>query len=175
MADEKNAQQDAAAEPAKKKFPVKAIVLILALLLIEAGAFTAVMILGGGPDKVQAESGAVDLEADLETLVEMPLLQDKFQNRRTGRAFLYDTTINILVKKKNQTKVSELLEENTARIESDISSIFTKAEPAYLEEHQLSTIRRQVKAALNTRVGLDEDDNPRIEEVIMRTKRFKAD
>ena len=175
MADENNAKDAVQAEPAKKKFPLKAIILVVAILVIEAGAIIGVMTLGGGPEKVQAESGELDTEADLNKFVEVFLLQEKFQNMRTGRAFLYDTTINIVVKKKNQEDVAKLIEENTARIEADISNVFRKAEPAYLGEAALTTIRRQVKAALNTRIGLDDEDNLRIEEVIMRTKRFKAD
>ena len=173
MAEEQTTEQ---AEQPQKKFPLKALIAVVVVLLIEAVAISAVFILGGQPDPAQADTTAVDEAAAAEKEVEQLLLQDKFQNTRTGRAYLYDTTIYFTVKNKNLAKVEELIEINRARIESDISSIYRKAEPAYLMEFELSTLTRQIKAALDNRIGNDPDeDKPYITDVIMRMKRFRAD
>ncbi|QQE11200.1 hypothetical protein JD969_17135 [Planctomycetota bacterium] len=174
MAEEKNNEQ---AEQPKKKLPIKLFLAIFGTLILEGAILTGVFMFTGQPEAVVADTTAVDSLAEEDKEVEHLLLQDKFQNIRTGRAYLYDTTIYITVKKKNLSEVEDRLEKNRARIESAISSIFSKAEPAYLMEFELSTLTRQIKAILDDRIGRDEDDEdkPFITDVIMRMKRFRAD
>ena len=142
MAEEATNNEQQAQAP-KKKLPIKALIAVVAVLLIEAVAISAVFILGGQPDPVKADEGTgIDMVAEAEKLVEKLLLQDKFQNTRTGRAYLYDTTIYFTVKSKNLGDVEGMIEGNRARIESDIAAIFRKAEPAFLMEPEISTLTR---------------------------------
>ncbi|QDU33179.1 hypothetical protein KS4_12240 [Poriferisphaera corsica] len=160
----------------QKKLPIKALIAVVAVLVIEAVAISAVFLLNNQPDAAKADTTAVDEAAAAEKEMEQLLLQDKFQNTRTGRAYLYDTTIYFTVKNKNLATVEDKIEINRARIEADISSIFRKAEPAYLMEFELSTLTRQIKAVLDDRIGTDPvEDKPFITDVIMRMKRFRAD
>ncbi|WP_432799466.1 hypothetical protein [Poriferisphaera sp. WC338] len=173
MADD-NAENTA--EAPKKKMPIKTFIAVFAVLLIEAVAITAVFMLSGSPDPVTADSAAIDEAANGEKSMEMLLVQDKFQNTRTGRAYLYDAAINIVIKNKNEGAVTEIIDANKARIEADISNIYRKAEPAHLMEFELSTLKRQIMSVLTNRFGMDPEDNePYIHEIVMRQKRYRAD
>ena len=174
MADE-NKEKEAAAAPAGKK-PIKTMIAVAAMLVIEAVAIVGIVMLSKGPKPIAADTVAIDMAAESENAMEMLLVQDKFQNTRTGKAYLYDAAIYIVIKKKNESEVISRIEESKARIEADISNIYRKAEPAHLMEFELSTLKRQVKAALDNRIGIDAaDEKPLVQEVVMRQKRYRAD
>ncbi|MEM6332707.1 MAG: hypothetical protein AAF823_05145 [Planctomycetota bacterium] len=175
MPDEKT---DAAASPApeKKGLPIKTIVAVAVVLVIEAVAISAVFLLAQGPEPVQADSAAIDAAAEGERPVEYMVVADKFQNTRTGRAYLYDTEVYIVVKNKHLNEVADAIERMRARVSTDIAEVFRKAEPAHLLEPELATLRRQIHASLTDRLGYDADDEPLVIEVVIpRCKQYRAD
>ncbi len=166
-----------AAPEAKKGFPLKTLLIIVAALLLEAGAIAGAFMLTGGPATVNADPAAQDAAAFAEQPVEELVVEDKFQNTRTGRTYLYDTQIYIVVKRKNQTQTKSLLKEKSAQISADITTIFRRAEPAHLLEPSLATLQRQIKAALDNRVGRDAETGESIIQEVLITKctQFRAD
>jgi len=173
MPDE-NAQPEA--ESPKKGLPIKTIIAVAAVLLIEAVAISAVFLLAQGPEPVAADEAAIDAAAEGERPVEHMVVSDKFQNTRTGRAYLYDTEVYIVVKQKHLAEVTTQLDMMRARISTDIAEVFRKAEPSHLLEPELATLRRQIKAALTNRLGHDADDEPLVMEVVIpRCKQYRAD
>ena len=177
MAEEENNNEGNVEQSPKKKLPIKALIAVVVVLLVEAVAITAVFMLTGQPEPVQADTTAVDAVAEEDKEIEQLLLQRKFQNTRTGRAYLYDTTIYYTVKKKHLENAEARKEENYARIEAEISAIFRQAEPSYLMEPKLSTLSRQIKALLHKRIGndIEGDGKPYVIDVIMSMNRFRAD
>jgi flagellar basal body-associated protein FliL len=173
MPDDMDTPADAAP---RKSLPIKTIVSVVAVLLIEAVAISAVFMLSQGPEPVTADEAAVDAAAEGERPVEHMVVSDKFQNTRTGRAYLYDTEIYIVVKQKHLADVTDQLDVMRARISTDIAEVFRKAEPSHLLEPELATLRRQIKAALTTRLGHDADGDSLVMEVVIpRCKQYRAD
>ncbi len=169
-------EQPAAGASSGRKLPVKTVAVLAAVLLLEAGAISAAFIFAGGPAPVQAESGYEDDRARLEQPVETLVLADKFQNTRTGRAYLYDTEIFVVVKTKNQSNIEGRVDQMKAQITTDIATIFRRAEPTHLLEPELSTLTRQIRAALDGRLGIDEDGQPYVQEVLIKKcMQFRAD
>ena len=179
MADKPKQNEAAPAAPAeKKKLPLKTILIVAAALLVEAGAITAVFVFAGGPAKVQAEGAAADAAALAEQPVEVLVIADKFQNTRTGRTYLYDTEIYIVAKRKDEAAVKAALEVKKAQINADVSTIFRRAEPAHLLEPTLATLSRQVKAALDQRLGhgaVDAAASPVQEVLITKCTQIRVD
>ena len=107
----------------------------------------------------------------------MLILSEKFQNSRSGIAYMYDTEVYAIVKRRNQPFVESRLEASKAEISRDINTIFRKAEPSQLAEGDLATLTRQVKAVLDQHFGNDEDTGePYISEAIIRKCiRYRAD
>jgi flagellar basal body-associated protein FliL len=164
-----------AAAPAKR-FPLKTLVVLLVVLLIEGLAISAAFIFSQGPDLAKADAAAIDEAARAEQPVELLVVADRFQNTRTGRAYLYDTEIYVVIKSKYQQKIESDIEHMQAAISTDIATVFRRAEPAHLLEHELSTLNRQIRAALDKRMGYDEEGQPYIQEVLIRKcHQFRAD
>lgn len=174
---EQVADKEAAAEQSseKKKLPVKTALILAAVLLIEAGAISAAFLLSGGPANVQAEGAPDDVLAQAMQPVEVMVLAEKFQNTRTGRSYLYDTEIFIVVQRKHQERLDSVIESSRAQISTDVAAIFRRAEPAHLLEPELSTLTRQVRASLDDRLGYDEDGKPYVQEVLIKCMQFRAD
>ncbi len=172
MAEKETEQADA-----KKKLPLKTIAVLIAVLLIEAGAISAVFLLAGGPADVKGDAAAADKEAQANRPVEQLVVEEKFQNTKTGRTYLYETEIYIVVRQKYQDDITEELEAKRSQITTDISTIFRRADPVHLLEPTLATITRQIKAALDERLEPDEETGEsRVMEVLIRKCiQFKAD
>jgi flagellar basal body-associated protein FliL len=174
MAEDDKQKQNAPDE--KKKLPIKTITIVAAVLLVEAVAISAVFIFSGGPSEVRAEDMANDPALVAEQPAEVLIIADKFQNTRVGRTLLYDTEIYIVVKQKHLGEVQQTLEQLSASIKSDIAAIFRRAEPAQLTEPDMSTIRRQVRAVLEERLGTNDEGESVVQEVLIPTcTQFRAD
>ncbi|MFW6336419.1 MAG: hypothetical protein ACOC3G_04760 [Phycisphaeraceae bacterium] len=162
--------------PEKKKLPIKTILIVAGVLLVEAVAISAVFIFSGGPSEVRAQDMANDPALVAEQPAEVLVIADKFQNTRVGRTLLYDTEIYIVVKQKHRGKVEQTLAQLSASIKSDIAAIFRRAEPAQLTEPDMSTIRRQVRAVLEKRLGTSDEGESVVQEVLIPTcTQFRAD
>jgi len=165
------APADGAAPAGKKKLPIKTIAIVAVCLLVEGVAISGVFMLSGKPHDANAkvDHAAADLAADQEKPVELSVITDKFQNTRSGRTYLYDTEIFVVVKTKNKVKVEAQLKATAAQINNDITMIFRAAEPAHLLEPTLATLNRQIRAALDERVGKDTvEGKPLIDEVVIK-------
>src|SRR5690606_10801136 len=143
----------------KKKLPLKPLLILLAVVLIEGAAISTAFLLSGKPAAVSAEVGAEKDEAlKLEEPIEELVVSDRFQNTRTGRTYLYDTEVYIIVRRRHQEQVKKLLEARRAQIRQDIRTIISRAEPAQLNEPTLATLTRQIRAVLDDRIGRDAQD-----------------
>lgn len=167
----------AAAKPsAKGKLPVKTAAILGIAFVLEAVVIAGVFMFAGKPTDVKADAAAADAAAAAEEPVEIQVIADKFQNTRTGRTYLYDTEVFVLVKMKNQEQVNKELEAKKAQTATDIATIFRRAEPAYMLEPTLATLTRQVHAALDERVGKDEQGKSLIEQVLIKKcTQYRAD
>lgn len=163
MAEEKNEQQ-AGEKKQKKKLPLKMVITLAAVFLIEAGAISALFLMFGGPK----ESGAVtspDELALLEQVHEQQLVSGRFTNNKTGKTKIFQVEIYVGVREKNRKAVDKLLETKGKLVQARIGEIFRQAEPAQLIDPNLTTLERQIKAALDDMVGYDKQGQPLIETV----------
>ncbi|MEM6458727.1 MAG: hypothetical protein AAF710_04980 [Planctomycetota bacterium] len=159
---------DAPADKDKKKgLPLVPIIAVAAVLLVEAVVIVALFMFAGGPSEVVAEPGVADELAMGEVPAEVLVLAGKFQNTKSGRSFMYDTEIYIKVKTRHLDFMTEKKDAMQASITKDITTIFRRAEPSHLREQELATLTRQVSAALESRFGNDEADEPYVLEVLI--------
>jgi hypothetical protein len=162
--------------PSRRRLPIKAALILGAVMVIEFLILGSVFVLMGGPADVKADPAKADLEATAEQPVEEFVIADKYPNTKRGRTYLYDTEIYVVVKRKSQDKVKELIKSMTAQISADVRTVIGRAEPNQLLEPTLATIKRQVKAVLDERLGMDEDGRPRVQEVVItKFTQFRAE
>lgn len=175
MADE---EKEEVAEEGKSKLPMKLMIIVVAVMLAEGVVFGGIwMMFASGPESVQADPIEEDALAEQEELVEVMLIADKFQNTRQGaQAYLYDASVYVLVRRKNQAHVEAEIEANMARIRQGITQVFAKAEPAHLNEPERQTLKRQILADCESRFGKEPGGEAYIVDVVISDwKRFSAD
>jgi hypothetical protein len=177
MADEK--KTDAAATPeadTKKKLPVKTAIVLAVALLIEGLAISGVFIFAGGPAPIQADASLPDELADQERQVEVLVIAEKFQNTRTGRSYLYDTEIYVIIRNKDVDDIDKSIQGMQAQLSTEIATIYRRAEPSYMMEPDLATLTRQIGAVLTEKLGVDGDGEPFVMgTLIKKCIRIRAD
>lgn len=165
-------------EAEKKKGGSKTMIVIAAIMVIEGAAvYFIVSALGhapGGAEAHQVEGGGEAAQAN--SLVEIPLIADKFQNMSTNNVWLWDASIVLKVKKKHEEEINTMLEERNAEIKEGVAMIFRKATHNQLREPGLETLNRQLSSFIGKIVGNDHEGNPIIERVLIPSCRgFQAD
>ncbi|HCD33511.1 MAG TPA: hypothetical protein DER01_13970 [Phycisphaerales bacterium] len=161
----------------QSKLPMKAIIIVASILLLEGIGISAAFMVAGKPSPVEADPAALDAEAMANQQVEELVVSDKFPNSKMGRTYLYDTEVYILLRRKHRDRVMNDLQNMNVRISSEISTIFRSIDPLLLEEPTLATLRRQIKAKMDDTFGKDEQTGqPLVEDVLIRKcTRFRAD
>ncbi|MBI4717323.1 MAG: flagellar basal body-associated FliL family protein [Planctomycetes bacterium] len=93
----------------------------------------------------------------------MELGECRPSNKMTGKNILFQLRVSILVGGSDQERAKKLVEAKQARIRDRINFVIRSAEPTYLNEPGLETIKRRIKHELD-RVF---DDNEIIREVLI--------
>lgn len=159
MSDEKPKAEGSAEGSAPKKKGGKMIPVIAALMVVEAaGVYFIVSTINKKPAAAQATELKEGKEHKDDEMVEIPLVEDHFQNMQTGRVWLWDASIAIRVKKKNAEKVTKKLQERAAEINEGIATIFRRATNSQLKEPGLETVNRQIQTYLDQLVGKDNEN-----------------
>ena len=176
MAEEENNQDGQ--EPVKKKLPMKMIIILAVVMVVEGAIFGAgYFIFGDKPPAVMAEGLDADDKAAEFEQVEVLLVGDKFQNTRQGaQAYLYDATIYVLVQQRYRSYIEGEIEKKMHRISQEITEVFARAEPAQLNEPDRLTLKRQILEKCEKRFGDDADGEAYVQDVIISNwKRFSTD
>ena len=177
MADEENKDAAGGDDGAKKGgLPLTPIIVVAAVMVVEAVIVAGLFMFMGGRTEVAADVTVPDEIAALEEPVEVMLIASKFQNTSSGENYLYDTEIYGRVKQKHQEKVEELTQQMIGRIKNDVTVIFRRASPTHLEEYDLATLTRQIKASLVPKFGKDPDGEPYLTDLIIgKCTKFAGD
>ncbi len=170
------AKAEAPAEAPKKKLPIKAIGAVAVVMIIEAVAVFMV----AGKSGPQSAAAAPTIEggdhADMEATVEIPLVDDRFQNMQTGRVWIWDVSAVLKVKQKNEAFIAAELERRSAEIGEGVSMVIRRAQHMHLKEPGLETINRQLLAYVNQALGKDPDGKDRVERILIpKCKGYAAD
>lgn len=165
MAEEK--KKNAEAPEPSRKLPVRTLALVGVLLVVQLSVVGALFVMMGGPKEAAADAAAPDPVMLAQQPREVHVAAGKFPNTRTGRTFVYDTEVYIVVAEKHRQKVAEQIENTRAQITEDIREIISRADRSQLTEPTLATIKRQLKARFDSRFGADEDGKPIVRDVVM--------
>ena len=162
----------------KKRSPLKLILVVGGILVLEAVVIIgAMMFLGGPPDVEAAEVPAVLDAPEDEQIVEILVLDAKLPNNKSGVTYLYDTEIYVQVKKRYETEVAEELQQFRNEIKSEITAIWRTAEMRHFQEPRLESVTRRIQTMLSDRFGVDlQRDEPIISKcVIVMGMGFRID
>ncbi len=166
------AEKPAAAAPAevaapKKKLPIVMIGVVGVIMIVEAVAvffvFSAM-----GPKAARAEVPAAEMKHDEgEEIVELKVVDDKFQNLQQGKVWFWDTAVFVQVKQKNAAHVEEVMGKRDAEILEGMAQIIGRSQPAQLKEPDRQTLNRQFAAFLEKVLGKDAEGRGYVERVLI--------
>lgn len=173
---EAEAGKPAEAAP-KKKFSMKLMLMLGGVLLLEVVTVMVAFSMAGGPKPVSADhADAHKMVDDSNNEAEELVIEDRFANSRRGDVYLYDTQIFVVVRKKHQEKVKSDLKTMAAQVHTDILTIFRRADPSFMHEDELQTLSRQIKSALDSRLGRDGEGQPIVQRVLItRCTEYRVD
>lgn len=157
-----------AAEAPKRKGSMKLVGIVGGAMVLEAVALF--VVLGATSAKPQGANAAElkghDVAAEEKT-VEVPLLEEEFQTMQGSQIWIWDTTVVLQVKSRNEKMVSEELEQRSAEIHEAVAQMFRRASPNQLREPGMDTLNRQISAFLNKLIGKDSEGHERVEKVLI--------
>ena len=144
----------AAPETTKRKLPMKSIIIIAAIILLEGGLFAAFMMFTGPADATGETTDSATEKVD--KFVEIAVAKGRFPNNQNGRWIYYDLEIGIQCDEEQQEKVTKTIEKRSALIRDRLRIIVAEADPQIFDDPTLTTFRRQVERLLTEVVGDDE-------------------
>lgn len=158
---------DTAEAKSSKRLPIKTLLLILALLVGEGVGVLLLARMWASPAEVQA-GGVQQIESQsMEQIEEILIVEDRFPNHQTGRVWLWETEVQMQVKRKHMDYVKRILEERRAEIKTGISQIWRNAHQRHLTEPDLATLNRQAKVYLSEIFGVDSEGEQRVQRVLI--------
>ncbi|HWB20571.1 MAG TPA: hypothetical protein VG711_09745 [Phycisphaerales bacterium] len=165
---EQAADTEAQASEPKKKKPTT-LIMIGAVVVVEAVLILGAMMMFGGHSNT-AEAVSMEHAAatpDDEMIVEVPILDAKLANNKTGVTYIYAVQIYAHVKKKDEERVENDVDQFQNEIKAEITAIWRTAEPQHFQEPKLDNLTRKVSAYLNDRFKPEEGQDPVIQKVVI--------
>jgi len=192
MADKPADKAPEQVDPPKKGLSMKTIIAVLVMLVFEAVAIVGVITVFGKPSEVKGVGLDHGEHEAHDALVEIPVLVEKFTNSASGRVWIWDTEIVMVVKEKHAgpdpsaekaddghgggggkdghaapAGVRAELHAKRAQVRTGIGAIFSSAQQSYFTEPGRETLSRQTLAYLREVFGKDAEGHERIEAVLI--------
>ncbi len=184
--------EQAKAPEKKAGLPIKTIGIVLAMLIVEAVALVAVLSMFGKPSEVKGVGLEHEQAAEVDQLVEIPILAEKFTNSSSGRVWVWSVEVVAVSKVRhagpaeaadpkkgadsghggadgNSTAmtVRAELKAKSAKIRTGIGAIFSSAQHSYFTEPGRETLSRQILQFLREVFGQDAEGEERIQAVLI--------
>ncbi|GAB5495939.1 MAG: hypothetical protein Phyf2KO_10190 [Phycisphaerales bacterium] len=168
MADEaKPAEAATETEEGKSGGSKKILLIVVAIMVIETIGVGAFLFLSGGAPSTASADLVGDPADSPDSLVEVQLVAERFQNMHTGRVWQWDTEVFVQVRKKDADRVGEQLERRKAEITAGVGELIRKATHSQLREPELQTLKRKLATYLEEAFGKDSDNEPRVVSVLI--------
>jgi flagellar basal body-associated protein FliL len=162
MADENTNAAEAPSDGGKPKSKMKKLIVIGGLMLVEGIViFAGVKFLGGSPTESEAQempaevSNMEQLLEDIGRETELEIAKISAYNNRPGNQMVYNLTVSCRVNTDVKEKAESLLELRSMTIQDRIQKVIRNADPQFMTEPGLETIRRQIKFELDQILGTD--------------------
>ena len=145
------AKNEQAPKPAKR--PMRSIMILVVIMVVEAGIFGALMMAMRPHEAGGAQSEQALPSQPVDTSVEIKLDDFRAANYQTGATIFYDLTIHLRVDLVSKERVNELIEKHKATIRDRLRSIVQESEPRYFTETHLTTLKGRIQAMLDAVIG----------------------
>lgn len=151
---------DASVGPPSRRAKLIPYVIVAGLMLAEGvGIIVAMKTLGSDPAATEAEAPGESIVIDGKSENALPVEHqicnlDAF-NKLTGKLLLYHVEVAATIDRQHEERFKKLLELRKSTISDRVTTVIRSADPKYLQEPGLETIRRQIKFELDKVLGDD--------------------
>lgn len=144
------------AENKKRKLPIKSMLILMGIMLLEGGIFVAWMAFAkpASANAGQDDTAAVPTQR-YQTTSEIDIIQCRVPNSVQGRTTLYEIEIKIVCAKEKKTLVETIRTEREGALRDALFSVVAAADPAELQEPDRETLKRQIRVVLDEFFGED--------------------
>ena len=140
----------------KSKLPIKTLLIILGVLLLEGGTIFVFMVSKGGPQPAEATDPVAETEETQNNLLaEVSLVEDfSVDNYVGGKTRIVVTMeISAKVEKSNQEKLQLLVDENKKEIMDSIRTLVASAQPDQIKDPKKQVMKREIKIGVEKIIG----------------------
>lgn len=138
----------AATDPKKKKKLGTAVIVAVVMVVEGVALFGAMKFLGGKPGHADAAEHAEPASKPVIEDEEIPVVQLRALNVKSGRPVLYSLKVFVRVPADKAEAIKKTLEKKRATVEDSVARIVRSADPSHLSEDGLETLRRQIQFEL---------------------------
>ena len=152
----KDAPETSEVQKLKSKLPIKTLIIILAIVLMEAGTITFFFVAKGTPDAAQATDPiAQTQELPNKTLAEVILAENTSVDNYIGGSTKIVVTFEVAAKvEADDKKPLEIkVNEHSKEILNSVRVVVSSVTPEQIKDPKLQVIKRELLAAIELTVG----------------------
>jgi flagellar basal body-associated protein FliL len=154
MAEEKPAKDDI--QKPKSKLPLKAMLILLSVMLMEGAVVSVFFVMKGGPKPAEGSDPIAETEKSVNNnCAEVMLVQDfQVDNYMAGRSRMIVTLeVAAKVESKNKEKLDLSVSEHSKEILNAVRVLVSSAQPDQIKDPKLEVIKRKIKNGVEEIVG----------------------
>jgi flagellar basal body-associated protein FliL len=154
MAEETPAKDDIQKE--KRKLPLKAMLILLSVMLLEGAAVSVFFVMKGGPKPAEGSDPIAETEKNVNNdYAEVMLVQDfQVDNYMAGRSRMIVTLeVAAKVESINKEKLEQSVSGHSKEILNAVRVLVSSAQPDQIKDPKLEVIKRKVKNCVEEIVG----------------------
>jgi len=154
MAEEIPAKEDIQKE--KSKLPIKAMIILLAVMLLEGATISVFFVMKGGPKPAEGSDPIAETEKNVNNnYAEVVLVQDfQVDNYMAGRSRMIVTLeVAAKVESTNKEKLDMSVNDHRKEILNSVRVLVSSAQPDQIKDPKLEVIKRKIKSGVEEIVG----------------------
>ena len=154
MAEEKPAKDDI--QKPKSKLPLKAMLILLSVMLLEGAVVSVFFVMKGGPRPAEGSDPIAETETSVNNnYAEVMLVQDfQVDNYMAGRSRMIVTLeVAAKVESTNKEKLEQSVSGHSKEILNAVRVLVSSAQPDQIKDPKLEVIKRKVKSCVEEIVG----------------------
>ena len=152
-----DAPANSAEQKPKKKLPIKTIIVILSVMLLEGGTITFFKVAHDGPQPAQATDPIAPTEkAPGKDMVEVVLADNmNVDNYSMGAKARLVITLEVVARaqRTDEPQLTQSVTDNGTAIKDKIRTMVSSAEPTHIRDAKLEVIKREIKTGVETIIG----------------------
>lgn len=154
MAEETPAKDDI--QKLKSKLPIKAMIILLAVMLLEGATISVFFVMKGGPKPAEGSDPIAETEKNVNNnYAEVVLVQDfQVDNYMAGRSRMI-VTLEVAAKVEiaNKEKLDMSVNDHRKEILNSVRVLVSSAQPDQIKDPKLEVIKRKIKNGIEEIVG----------------------